>query len=142
MGNRAVIAYVPNGQEIPTNYEEGIKEGLAGIYLHWNGGRESVFAFLRLARDYNIRTDDYGLARLTQLVGNFIGGTYSLGVGPIQKLDAANWDNGTYVVQNWQIVGHWFAPEHLSEHTYNKDYEEAVYQDAKTINDPLFSEGV
>ena len=140
MGNRAVIAYVPSDQKIPDNYEEGAKAGLAGIYLHWNGGRESVAAFLRLAREYDIRPDDYGLARLTQIIGNFIGGTYSLGVAPITHLDTNNWDNGTFVVRDWQIVGHWFAPEYLNEHAYNEDYETSVYECAKEINDHLFIE--
>ena len=65
MGNRAVIQM--------QDYD-------VGIYLHWNGGRTSGEAFLETARDYNVRGDDYGIARLAQMMGNFFGGTLSVGI--------------------------------------------------------------
>lgn len=60
MGNRAVVT---------------VKGSSVGIYLHWNGGIESVTAFLRAAKDLGVRdpVNDpaYFYARFVQLVGNF-----------------------------------------------------------------------
>ena len=105
MGNRAVIKL----EECPK----------VGIYLHWNGGRDSVEAFLQTAKDYGIRCDDYGVARLAQIIGNAIGGTLSVGVNAIENLDCANWDNGLYIVKDWEIVGreHFEDREEQNEHS-------------------------
>ena len=72
MGNRAVIDM----------------DGKTGIYLQWNGDFESVSAFIKVARDYGLRTDDYGIARLTQIIGNFFSGdVLSLGVGDLDRFE-------------------------------------------------------
>jgi hypothetical protein len=97
MGNRAVIT------------AEGAKKGDLGLYLHWNGGPESVLAFLEAAKRMKVRplTSDpeYGYARLCQVIGNFFRGTLSLGVGTLGTLDCDNGDNGTYRVDDkWQIA--------------------------------------
>ena len=93
MGNRAVIGF------------EGQK---TGIYLHWNGGEESVKAFLQCARTYGVCDpvkDSYGIARLVQIIGNFFGGSLSLGLGDLESLDCDNGDNGLYMIgQNWEIA--------------------------------------
>lgn len=94
MGNRAVIT---------------TPDMLCGVYLHWNGGRDSVEGFLtycRLAGHRDPAEDGtYALARLVQVVGNFFGGSLSVGVGPYDILDCDNGDNGVYVVgQDWKIV--------------------------------------
>ena len=94
MGNRAVINF---------------KDSKVGIYLHWNGGRESVEAFLRAAKTLELRENDptYGLARLTQIIGNYFGGSLSLGVGLLSELDCDNADNGQYVIDgNCNIFAH------------------------------------
>lgn len=94
MGNRAVI----------TNKDKEI-----GVYLHWNGGRDSVEAFLKYCEIAGFRslTDDpsYGFARLTQVITNWFGGGLSCGVNVLSKLDCDNYDNGMYIVDGWQIVG-------------------------------------
>jgi len=96
MGNRAVIAMRVEG--VPKEYSPG-------IYLHNNGGRDSVEAFLEAAKRLNLRGDDYGLARLTQIITNFFGGTLSVGVGNVGKLDCDNGDNGTYWINGrFEIV--------------------------------------
>lgn len=85
MGNRAVIAF-------------GTGCDALGVYLHWNGGPESVKAFLDATRELmKSRGPDeqYGPARLVQVIGNFFGGTLSLGIGLARDLDC---DNGLYVV--------------------------------------------
>ena len=73
-----------------------------GVYLHWNGGRDSVEAFLEYCKMKDYRTDD--LARLCQVIGNFFGGTLSLEIGMLDDLDCDNWDNGVYIIENWEIV--------------------------------------
>jgi len=95
MGNRAVIAF------------ENMPE--VGIYLHWNGGPESVLAFLEETKRRGVRdpADDalYSFARLTQTIAEFFtrggglaGYQLSIGVGPLSQLDTDNGNNGTYWV--------------------------------------------
>ena len=101
MGNRAVIT-------TPENFEN---EGI-GVYLHWNGGRDSVEAFLAYCRMRGFRTPDtdcYGWARLVQVAANFLGGEgVSIGVDRVSRLDMDNYDNGTYLIKGWDIVGRKF----------------------------------
>ena len=104
MGNRAVITT----QEYLTNPDT------IGVYLHWNGGRDSVQAFLLYCKLKGYRppeTDCYGWARLCQVVGNYFGGELSLGIDVCSRLDCDNWDNGVYIVKGWEIVDRRFAPE-------------------------------
>ena len=98
MGNRAVI----------TTEDRDI-----GVYLHWNGGRDSVEAFLFYCKlkEYRCPENDcYGWARLCQVIGNFFGGTYSVGIDKYDKLDTNNGDNGVYIIKNWKIVDKEFEP--------------------------------
>lgn len=90
MGNRAVVTFdeKPNPNSI-------------GIYLHWNGGAESVLAFLEAADRLDVRDNNdasYQLARVVQIIGNYFGGTTSVGVGRLRELDCDNGDNGTFAV--------------------------------------------
>lgn len=97
MGNRAII-------QTRKSYEN---EGI-GVYLHWHGGYDSVSAFLKYCELKGYRTpdtDSYGWARLCQVIGNFIGGSLSIGISNCAK-DAGEWqDNGTYIIEGWKIVG-------------------------------------
>ena len=98
MGNRAVI----------TTEAKDI-----GVYLHWNGGRDSVEAFLLYCKLKGYRSpenDCYGWARLCQVIGNFFGGECSVGIDKYDRLDTDNGDNGTYIIKDWQIVGKDFEP--------------------------------
>ncbi len=98
MGNRAVIT---------TESGESLKEKI-GIYLHWNGGRDSVSAFLRYCELQGFRTpeyDCYGWARLAQVIANFFGGGLSVGIDTVNRLDYDNYDNGVYYIKGWKIVG-------------------------------------
>ena len=97
MGNRAVI----------TTRDSFEHNGL-GIYVHWNGGRDSVNAFLTYCAIKGYTSPDkdcYGWARLCQVIGNYFGGGLSLGINTIDYLDCDNGDNGTYIIENWEIVG-------------------------------------
>lgn len=89
MGNRAVLKFIDDKEQ-------------PNIYLHWNGGRASVQAFLNVAKEQRLRADSYGVARMCQIVGNFFGGNMSLGC---IKEATNNGDNGIYLIKNFEIVG-------------------------------------
>ena len=95
MGNRAVI----------TDTDKRV-----GVYLHWNGGKHSVEAFLKYCKLRGFRDGSYGWARLCQVIGNFFGGTLSIGIDAIDHLDCDNGDNGMYIVDGWELVGHMYDP--------------------------------
>lgn len=72
MGNRAVIILTDGKQHSPS------------MYLHWNGGPESVYAFIdEMPVHVKISDVNYSMARLCQIVGNFFSkdGNDSLSVG-------------------------------------------------------------
>ena len=76
MGNRAVITV---GNERGYYNPHGI-----GMYLHWNGGRDSVQAFLKYCELHGYRApseDSYGWAALCMVIGNFFGGGTSVDIG-------------------------------------------------------------
>ena len=91
MGNRAVITD---------------KKRTIGIYLHWNGGRPCIEAFLEYCKRMNkgcgldYPSSDYSFALLVQVIRNTIGD--SVGVYPNPNSDIG--DNGLYVVKGWDIV--------------------------------------
>lgn len=102
MGNRAVIT-------ASTSKTTG-----AGIYVHWNGGIESVLAFLHVAkeRDYRDPTYDptYAMARLCGLICEFfdLKSSTCVGIGQLRELDCDNRDNGVYVIgAGWTIKSRW-----------------------------------
>ncbi len=75
-----------------------------GIYLHWNGGAESVLAFAQAAHDLGAlerlgNDNPYAFARLVQVVTNWMGGTLSIGVDTLGHLDHDNGDNGLFVIR-------------------------------------------
>ena len=119
MGNRAVIAF---------DDEHAEKDQCPAIYLHWNGSRSTVEGFLKAAKEFGIRGNDptYCIARLTQVIGNAIGGTLSLGVGCYGNFGDPG-DNGVYWIRNWEIVDHDtdYASEY-SEEGVNQAYNETV----------------
>ena len=104
MGNRAVITTAPYSLNN------------TGIYVHWNGGRSSVEAFLKACKQLGYRSPEsdpaYAMARLTQVIGTYFGGTLSLGIGTLRHLDCDNGDNGVYVIGgDWEIVGRKFGSD-------------------------------
>ena len=98
MGNRCVITT-----------KENFENNGVGVYLHWNGGRDSVNAFLKYCELKGFRSPDedcYGWARLVQVVANFFGmDGLSIGIDTINHLDCDNDDNGVYIIKGWEIVG-------------------------------------
>ena len=127
MGNRAVITI--KDKDFP-------KEDWNSLYLHWNGGRDSVEPFLHVAKLYGIRCNSdssYAIARLSQLIGNTLGGTLSLGVGAYKCLDTES-DNGVYVVKDWEIVDR-LNYEGYEQSEYN--FDEFV-KEIRDMNDSIF----
>ena len=93
MGNRAIVRQA--GKHV-------------GVYLHWNGGRDSVEAFLEYCKLKGMPgfDTDYGTARFCQVVGNFFGGNNSIGIcADVYNTDAKGCDNGIYDVKEFDIVG-------------------------------------
>ena len=96
MGNRCVITT-----------KENFENNGVGIYLHWNGGRDSVEGFLKYCKMKGYReptTDCYGWAYLVTTIGNFFGDGLSIGVDTVNNLDCDNGDNGVYIIDGWKIV--------------------------------------
>ena len=97
MGNRAIIT-------TRSEYDNNT----LGLYLHWNGGRDSVETFLAycdLRGDRSPEEGGYGYARLAQVIGNWFGGALSIGIVSNPRDWTSGCDNGAYIVKDWRIVG-------------------------------------
>jgi hypothetical protein len=97
MGNRAVI----------TTHPYSVKN--VGIYVQWNGGRDSIEGFLKACKELGYcrpgANTAYAMARLTQVIATYFGGSLSIGLGTVRELGGAHCDNGTYVIGgDWEIV--------------------------------------
>lgn len=115
MGNRAVIL---NKNDMLADGK--INPNQIGVYLHWNGGRDSVSAFLKYCKLKGYRspsTDCYGWACLCNVISNFFGDGMSLGIDIASHLDCDNYDNGVYIIDRWEIVGR----------LYNRSVEQSNY---------------
>lgn len=136
MGNRAVI----------TTAERKI-----GLYLHWNGGRDTVEPLLRYCEFKGYRppsSDDYGWARLCQIAGNFFGVTLSVGIMPYSDDKHMNpGDNGIYVIEGWRIADRVLPYERFveqSSHDFDgmlRAFDEAM-PERKRLGDLLDAEEI
>ena len=113
MGNRAVVTFANMADVEPYLVKDSIDDGRGvsgfvvanphkvGVYLHWNGGKDSITAFCEACRQLGFRGpvfDCYGVARFVQV-----------GVNTLEHLDAGNYDNGIYIVDDkWEIIGREF----------------------------------
>ena len=117
MGDRAVISN---------------KSKKIGVYLHWYGYREFVESVLAYCDVKKYRSpdvdDEYGWARLCQVAGNTIGGNLSVGVGIFDRMDTDNWDNGTYIIKEWDIV------DRLFTHSKDEKMKDTMFENLKYIN--------
>ena len=96
MGNRAYIKSAASND--------------VALYLHWNGGYDSVTGFLRYCElqcfpGFGRRSDGCAFARLSQVVSNFMGSDDGSNVA-IQSKFSDRQDNGLYEVEGWKIVRH------------------------------------
>ena len=127
MGNRAVITT-----------KENFENNGVGVYLHWNGGRDSVEAFLKYCeiRDFRAPDDDnYGWARLVQVISNFFGmDGLSIGIDVLSHLDCDNGDNGVYIIKGWEIVGREYF-NYEEQHSY--EMNEMLHAIDKCQPEPL-----
>lgn len=102
MGNRATVIFA----------DPNFKKFSAAVYLHWNGGPESVYQFLDELDRRNVRADqDYECARFIQIVGEFmdqdersglslgvVNGPKSIKPSDLSKVYTDHGDNGFYIV--------------------------------------------
>ena len=118
MGDRAVISN---------------KSKNLGVYLHWYGYREFVESVLAYCDVKQYRSpdvdDEYGWARLCQVLGNTLGGTISLGIGRFERMDTDNWDNGTYIIEGWDIK------ERLYKQYEDAQMKDSMFDNLKYINE-------
>lgn len=117
MGNRALITG---------------KNSTVGIYLHWNGGMDSVVPFLKYASFHTSlglgrEARDGGLSTLVTIIDNFLGlGSATITVVNPEYLEDYNpGDNGIYVVnENWDIIQRIDAPAvEQNGHDFNEMLE-------------------
>ncbi len=124
MGNRAVIVGTDK------------KRKSIAIYLHWNGGRDSVEPFLAYAKAKGVRGIDsdnaYCIARLTQIIANWMGGTLSIGnlvYDPEKDPDYGYidpGDNGVYVINDqFEIVD---RPNYPYPEQREYKFDEFIYE--------------
>lgn len=123
MGNRAYIAFENN----PIH-----------IYVHWNGGLESIKAFCDVAKERGFRnpTGDptYAMARLVGLIHEFFGVTDSTSLGlctfaseDAEKDSVVFADNGKYIIgKDWQIIRHY---------TYDYDDKDKIIELRTSLDD-------
>lgn len=100
MGNRAVIT-ASKCQDVAHSKD-------IGIYVHWNGGRDYVRAWLTYCDIHGYRKpnqDNYGWARLCAVIANCFDAGLSVGIDTCDHLDCANGNNGVYIIDGWEIVG-------------------------------------
>lgn len=100
MGNRAVLVWKDeNG-----HYDDDTM----GVYLHWNGGRDSIEAFLAYCQMKDLKSPSenvsIGIRNFVDVVSWFFGSNQSIYIDKLSCLDQDNYDNGVYVCDGWKIV--------------------------------------
>lgn len=83
MGNSAVVTFSPT----------------QSVYVHWNGGRASIEGFLGAMRDLDLprSTAAEAVDSLAKVMRSYLWDS-TVEVGPRNRLDCDNGDNGEYVV--------------------------------------------
>ena len=126
MGDRAVI----------TTRRDFENNGI-GVYLHWNGTINEVSAFLKYCAMRRFRSVD---SDSSYAYANTIGGGLSVGVGLLRDLDCDNYDNGTYIIEGWEIVDRMYSHE---EDAVDKNVVEdllRIIDKAQPEDDRIFKE--
>jgi hypothetical protein len=83
-----------------------------------------VTAFLTYCKLRGFRDDDYGIARLTQVIANYFGGGLSIGITAHPGQWVRGCDNGMYVIKEWNIVKHLDMDEDGHYIPYDHEYHE------------------
>lgn len=132
MGNRAVITFSEN-------------KASPCIYLHWNGGRASVEAFIKAAKHlglqscYRNTTEHQVMDLLAEMIATHF---FKTDVGmtvyrhTYGSADADNWDNGVYVLDSNLNICKRLFKRSSEEVDRNKTYEifEMIVQRAPAFN--------
>lgn len=109
MGNRAFITH---------------KDAQNGVYLHWNGGLDSVKPLLDYCKLFDpeggFDASGEGVATFANVAENMLGGSVYIDPNYGTMVD----DNGTYWIEGWEIVGR-EAP-YLGEEQLGHDYQEML----------------
>ena len=157
MGNRAVVAFVDcsnagnfhnlDAQDKSRYLNNSlIKDKSPSVYLHWNGGRDSVEGFLTVVKKLyggsSSCLDAKERAVLFYSVVHRAGmGGVSTEVSTFKEVDADNGDNGTYWVdESFQIIDREYQryPEqqnHPLDEFVNAVIEETVKNDALKLTE-------
>lgn len=125
MGNRCFI----------TTEDKGI-----GVYLHWNGGRDTIEPLLRYCELHGYRSPEksgYGWACLCKVMGNFFGGTNSVGIDVYDNYKDGWLDNGVYIVKDWNIVGREYFDGCHEQTEYDFDEMLQVFDERMPEHDRL-----
>ena len=123
MGNRAVIEFENTG---------------TGVYLHWNGGKDSIDPLLAVAKEYGIPTSENPPADLVQVIKNTFDNQMTIEFNSIDQLDCDNFDNGVYVIDlNFNIVDRKYN-KHPEQNEYDFD---GFVEFVKSKNDKYFIDG-
>ena len=85
-----------------------------GVYILFCGNIDYVEMFLEYCKLKGYPTfvdyDGYGVARFCQVVGNYFGGTHSLGV--VEDTAQVWTDFGEYIIKDWDYIGGaWYEDE-------------------------------
>jgi hypothetical protein len=107
MGNRAVLGFVGKGKASDINSESKVKK-MNAIYVHWNGGRDTIEPLLDVAREQGKLRKGESVMDRVYAIGKksdiWKEGT-AFDKGKVGNLDYDNMDNGTYVIDdNFKIV--------------------------------------
>lgn len=151
MGNRAVVTFANRNRvekyvkdaSRPMHLEGYVKDhpDTIGVYLHWNGGYDSIKPFCMACKELGYRspvTDDYGIACFVQLVRNFFGmDGLSVGVENLRHLDCDNGDNGVFVVDgNWEIIGREYEyEEQMNDNEHYEDFKNYLIGMSKAMEE-------
>lgn len=105
MGNRALITLEPLTKE----------NKVIAVYVHWNGGIESIKAICEVCKARKFRTpcgdNSYALARFIGVWHEFFGVKESTSLGVMlidwDGVKGAWLDNGVYTIgKDWEIIEH------------------------------------
>ena len=104
---------LPRVQEVEHHGSDDLRDG------HGPGLAPEFLEYCRLRAFRRPGNDDYGWARLAQVIGNFMGADgCSVGVDDVKSLDMDNGDNGVYLMKDWKIVGRRFYDSTWEQNEY------------------------
>lgn len=143
MGNRATVIFT----------DKSGKSISPAVYVHWNGGPESIYAFLDEMNRRNIRADqDYECARFIHIVGDYfdedtisglslgvVNGPRRINIAELAKVKTDTSDNGIYVVDRTNLgkpivrrfLTDYYAKNAKGENTYPLIEKDKEWVDAE-----------